>query len=145
MYQFDKFNKWQQNFHKFLDDDFWIDFKDIMFDKGPKVNIYESGNEVICLIFLPGLKDVNSVNLFTYKQVLEISGKLQFHIPHFRLIQEELLQGDFKRSIELPFPVRDDKIEATYHHGILTVHLHRLLSNPEHRNRISIKNLEEQK
>ncbi|WP_209124776.1 Hsp20/alpha crystallin family protein [Alkalihalobacillus sp. BA299] len=142
MNKFNQLQQWKKSLTKFMDDDFWVDFQEMMYENTPKINLYESGNELFCLVALPGLKDVSQIDVYAYKRVLEIKGLIHLRFPNFRLIQEELLHGRFERTIELPYPVRDDKVEATYQNGILYVHLHRLISASEEKKRVNIQHLE---
>lgn len=134
---------WKKTLPKFLGEDFFASFENIASENsGASVNIYESSNEVLCVFAIPGLK-LDEVDIYAYERTLEVRGTIHFDFNGFRLIQEEIPQGPIKRTIELPFPVRDDKVDASYFRGTLIIHLHRLI-RPEHaRNKIQIKNLEE--
>lgn len=142
MKAFETFNNWQQHFKKIFDDDFFSNFQEMMTDSGPRVNVYENGNELVCFIALPGLKNIDDVNVFTNKQSLEVRGRFRLDVPHFKLVQEEIFDGSFSRSIDLPFPVRHDQVHASYQYGILTVHMHRLIPANEGHQRIQIEDLE---
>ncbi|OLO26430.1 hypothetical protein BTR23_22975 [Alkalihalophilus pseudofirmus] len=142
MNKFSQLQQWKKSLTKFMDEDFWVDFQDMMYENSPKLNLYESGNELFCLIALPGLKETSQIDVYAYQRVLEVKGQINLRFPHYRLVQEELLHGKFERTIELPYPVRDDKIEATYQSGILYVHLHRLISPSEEKKRVNIQQLD---
>ncbi|TLS34961.1 Hsp20/alpha crystallin family protein [Pseudalkalibacillus caeni] len=143
MEQWNKFHDWKKNMNKFMGNDFWNEFQDMFAGNGPLVNLYESGNELLCLINVPGLSNINDVDLYVHYRTLKIRGKTRFSFKGFRVIQEEIHQGNFERIVELPFPVRDKPIDATYKKGVLMVHLHRLVESQEKDNRIQIKNLED--
>ncbi|MBM4765222.1 Hsp20/alpha crystallin family protein [Bacillus sp. B15-48] len=93
---------------------------------GIKVNIYESGHELLCIFRLPGLK-LKEVDIDVYDKFLEVKGTVHIHDNGFRPIQQEIFQGSVFRKVELPYPVRTDKIDASYHHGYLLITLHRLI------------------
>ncbi|MFD2510493.1 Hsp20/alpha crystallin family protein [Halalkalibacter alkalisediminis] len=124
-------NEWSKPFKHIFEDEFWGKFNQYFNGAGnqPKANIYESGNELICTFFLPGIKSVEDIRLNVYESVLEVSGVINLEYNGFRLIHEEQQQGSFKRTLELPFPVRKDKVEASYKRGLLAVHLFRLIPN----------------
>ena len=41
------------------------------------------------------------------------------------MIQEEIVQGTFHRIIELPYHVRQDKIQARYKNGLVWIELYK--------------------
>ncbi|WP_183040924.1 Hsp20/alpha crystallin family protein [Salipaludibacillus neizhouensis] len=133
---------WNKPFKKFFEDDFWSSFNGI-FDGNdhhqPKANVYESGNELICLIFLPGIKKLDDIRLNINEKTLEVSGTSSLENNGFHLIQKELYEGPFKRIVELPFSVRRDKMDAFYQRGLLTVHLYRLIENNKSNHGVSIR------
>ncbi|WP_216828686.1 Hsp20/alpha crystallin family protein [Alkalihalobacterium elongatum] len=138
-------NGWQKMIPKFLGDDFFSNFDQVNFQNvGTKVNIYENGNELLCVFALPGLK-LEDVDIYSYERTLEVRGTIHSNFNGYRLIQEEFPQGPFKRTIELPFPVREDKMDASFQRGLLIIHLHRLIKPNQMKQKIKIKNLDEEK
>ena len=136
-------DQWKKMLPKFLGDDFFSQFDNLQFENsGVKVNIYESSNELLCVFAVPGLK-LEEVDIYAYERTLEIRGNIHIDYKGFRIIQEEITQGPFKRTIELPFPVRDDKIDAAYQRGTLVIHLHRLIRPDQMKHKIKVKNLDE--
>ncbi|MFC0470356.1 Hsp20/alpha crystallin family protein [Halalkalibacter kiskunsagensis] len=120
---------WNHPIKSHFQDDFWKNFQNVFNgnDQQTRVNLYQAGHELKCLLFLPGIKKVEDIYLNVSDNTLEVSGNnIQEH-SGFQLIQQEFSQGPFKRIIELPFPVRKDKIDASYSRGIVTVHLYRLI------------------
>lgn len=135
---------WKKALPNFLGDDFFSDFQNLIFDSnGPKINIYESGNEMLVTFALPGLK-LEEVDIYAYERTLEVRGTLHVDYNGFRLVHEEITQGPFKRTIELPFPVRDDKVDASYQKGVLIVHLHRLIRSTPIKKKVNIHNLDDE-
>jgi HSP20 family protein len=140
-----KMNQWKQMMDQFMGDDFWKKFNvEQMFDNKqhkhqPAVNVYEAGNEVLCVINVPGLRNVKNIELYVEHQQLIVRGYNTLKFSRFRPVQEEIFQGSFDRSIDLPFPVREKPIDAAYKRGLLIVHLHRLV-NEKPQKRISIQN-----
>ncbi len=90
----------------------------------PLVDIKETGNEFIVTAELPGMNK-NDIHI-TYKDgVLTLEGErkqakeeksVNFH-------RVERRYGKFYRTFQLPAMVQEDKIEAHYKDGILTVRL----------------------
>ena len=137
-------NNFKNNLPNFLGSDFFSEFQGMVnnANNGARVNIYESGNELICTFALPGLK-LEDVDIYAYQRTLEIRATQHIDYKGFRLIQEEIAQGPLKRTIELPYPVRDDKVEATYRGGMLIIHLHRLIQSNQIKKKINVANLDE--
>ncbi|MEC5425009.1 Hsp20 family protein [Virgibacillus sp. C22-A2] len=106
-----------------------------------KVNICESNNELLCIFRIPGLK-LEEVDIDVYDMTLEIVGYVTIDHKGFSPIQLELYQGPVKRKIKLPYPARHDKINATYRHGYLYVHLHRLIRTRETKKTLDVHDLD---
>lgn len=135
---------WKKSLPNFLGEDFFSDFQNLIFDNnGPKLNIYENGNELLCIFALPGLK-LEEVDIYAYEKTLEVRGTLHVDYNGFRLIQEEITQGPFKRTVELPYPVRDDRVDASYQRGVLIIHLHRLIRSTPVKKKVNIQNLDDE-
>lgn len=137
--------EWMKPFQQTFNQDFFRSFHHL-FEKqeenfSPKINLYEGNNELFCLIFLPGLTDIDHVLLNVYGQTLEISGNYSLGYEIYKNIQTEVSEGEFKRTIELPYPVREDKVDAKYKYGVLEVHLYKLLNNLHKPQRIPIENV----
>ncbi len=84
----------------------------------------KDGNYVINMD-LPGM-DKSNINVEVSGRTLSISGKREKIIEEKegnRIIRSERSLGEFKRAIELPTPVIQDKITAEYKNGVLTVTL----------------------
>jgi HSP20 family protein len=134
---------WKQYADQMLGDEFFNNFKGFFKSSGPDINMYDSGNELICMISLPGVNSIEEIDLYINYDRIHISGSSNFNYKGFRLLQEEIIQGKFERKIRLPYPVREDKIDASYQKGILNIHLHRLLTEPKNKNRPQIREFEE--
>lgn len=140
--------KWMKPFEKTFDQDFFKSFQHLFNQNQQnhhnlKVNLYEGINELLCVIFLPGVDNVENISLNVVGKGIEISGTLDIQFDNFKLIQKEFDNGEFSRLIELPYFVREDKVEARYKQGLLIVHLYKLLSNSKNENRISIQHIDE--
>lgn len=127
-------NDWLRQAHKFLGSDFWVDFKDLIVGSGPLANLYESEKELVCLVDLPGMQ-MQDVEVYVHHRTLKIKGTLNLQIQGYRLVQEEIYQGEFERIIELPHPVMDQPVHAFYQRGLLIVRMLRLFAkdNPQYK------------
>lgn len=137
--------EWMKPFQKTFEQDFFRGFQHIFDNNNQqknnvKVNLYEGYNEMLCVVFLPGIENVDNISLKVHLNTIEISGNIDVQFNNFKLTQKEFENGDFKRVIQLPYAVRDDKVDATYKQGLLITQLYKLLNQNDQR--ISIKNVD---
>ena len=92
----------------------------------PAVNIWANENSAVVTAELPGLEN-KDIKLSVVDQNVVIEGVRceeplkegeNFH-------RQERKCGDFKRTIQLPFPVNADKVAANFKNGVLKVTLPR--------------------
>lgn len=90
----------------------------------PNVDILEEENEFKVHVDLPGVSK-DDVKITVTKDVLTIRGekKTEKQTEGKNYRRQERTFGSFQRSFTLPSMVKNDKIEATYDNGILTITL----------------------
>jgi HSP20 family protein len=88
----------------------------------PRVDIYETADEVVLLCDMPGVKPPDLDVRFD-KGELSLHGKVQPRQAPAEYLQEEYGIGDFYRSFSIAPGIDADKIAAEYCDGVLTVHL----------------------
>jgi HSP20 family protein len=91
----------------------------------PAVDIQENQNELRLDVELPGLNP-DEVEITAENGVLTIRGEKQFERKEgdeSRYHVVERAYGNFIRSFQLPQGLDEDRIEATYNNGILSVHI----------------------
>jgi HSP20 family protein len=125
------FNDWKKQWNQFFNNDFWGQFEPFLdtttSSTSTGVNIYQRENELLVVIALPGLERADQVEVYTHYKTLEIKTEIHLQFKNFELIEEGIFQGAFKKIIELPFPVNEQRVEAIYENGLLFIHLHRLI------------------
>ena len=90
----------------------------------PSLDMTEGNKEFIVRLEIPGVHKEN-LDVKLTGNLLTITG----HREELKegkdetFLWQEREAGTFSRSIRLPAPVMEDKIEASYHDGLLTVHL----------------------
>ncbi|SET55117.1 Molecular chaperone IbpA, HSP20 family [Oceanobacillus limi] len=153
--------KWNEKLPNFLGEDFFssFDFLENNQEEGEnsndntakspnfsslKVDICELENELLLVFRAPGIM-LEDVEIDVYDKTLEISGYIQVDHKKFRPIHSELYQGPVMRKVKLPYPCRHDKIKASYHHGYLYVHLHRLIRTKKTLKKIDVHDLDDAK
>lgn len=103
----------------------------------PHVELAEADGALRVSAELPGL-DEKDVELLIADGVLTLKGEKRAETTDTGRGYSERSYGRFERSIALPVPVEEDKAEATFRNGVLTVTLPRAAEAPERRRRIAI-------
>ena len=103
----------------------------------PKVELVEENGALRVSAELPGL-DETDVELLIAVGVLTLKGEKRAEKTDAARGYTERSYGRFERAIALPVPVEEDKAEATFRNGVLTVTLPRAAEAPERRRRIAI-------
>ncbi|WP_078550838.1 Hsp20/alpha crystallin family protein [Litchfieldia alkalitelluris] len=142
MDQFKQMHDWRKQWDGFFGDDFWKGFDPMMNNVSSQVNLYKSDNELLAVLSIPGLENVDDIDLFVQYQTLEVRGKVNLRFKGFELVEEGIFQGEFERIVQLPFPVREDKIDASYHNGLLIINLHKRIPD-DNRRKIAIKKIDD--
>jgi HSP20 family protein len=88
----------------------------------PRVDIYETVEELLFCCDLPGVKPAD-VELRFENGELSLYGKVYPRPQPAAYLLEEYGIGDFYRSFSVNTEVNADKIAADYKHGVLTIHL----------------------
>ncbi|REJ28612.1 MAG: heat-shock protein Hsp20 [Caldibacillus debilis] len=93
-----------------------------------RVDIRETGEELIATCDLPGLKKKDDVKIEIHDQTLVISGKIEqsAELRDEKYHRRERISGSFHRSVLLPAPVSADGAKATYRNGILEIRMPKL-------------------
>jgi HSP20 family protein len=100
----------------------------------PPLNVWTNSEGALVAVELPGIK-AEQLELAVVGDTLTLRGKREANnLPEgARYQRRERFQGEFARSIQLPFTIDADKVEAEYKDGILTITLPRAESEkPKH-------------
>lgn len=91
----------------------------------PPINTWLGDNSVVVTAELPGItRDDVSINL--QDEVLTLEGARQPPVQQDVKCRRERGYGTFARTIQLPFRVDPDKVQARYHSGMLQIELERV-------------------
>ncbi len=95
--------------------------------QSPKVDIYDSGNEVVASCEIPGIEKKDDVRIDIRDDILTISGTIRRseEVRDEQMHRKERFTGRFQRSIRLPHNVSPDKTTASYKNGILEIKMPR--------------------
>ena len=132
-------------------DDFFGDFGDVALsplrtlsrvgaDFVPRMDVSDTDKEITITAELAGI-DEKDVDITLQDDVLTIRGEKKVERDekdkNYRLVERS--SGTFSRSIALPAEVQQDKIEASFKKGVLTVRLPKLPVEESKAQKIEIK------
>ncbi|GJE31018.1 Hsp20/alpha crystallin family protein [Methylobacterium oxalidis] len=103
----------------------------------PSVELVETEQGLRVSAELPGL-DEKDVELTIDDGVLTLRGEKRAETTDKERGYSERSYGRFERVLALPFAIEEDKVEATFRNGVLSVTLPRSAKAPERGRRIAI-------
>lgn len=120
---FRQIDDWRRGLVRLFDEGFW---KEIFAPVGPRVDVYETAEDVVVQCEIPGLEKQDDVSITVDDNQLTIAGviKRQTEMTDDRnLYRQERFYGRFSRTLTLPAPVQEENVRATYKNGILEIRL----------------------
>lgn len=124
--QLPDFSKWYQLARQFLGEDFFKEMTNESFNKTPYADVYEGKNEVIVVMDLPGMENINSLDIRIEGETLLIKGYVPSPYQSYRTISTERKSGEFQKTISLGTPVSPKFSSARYRKGVLEIRFPRL-------------------
>ncbi|GHH98327.1 Hsp20/alpha crystallin family protein [Neobacillus kokaensis] len=131
--ELDKLKKWMDAAQQFQSEAFWNTIFDSpqknsskhvnpfkAADFFPKCDLFESGNELIAEIELPGVTREN-LNLSIQEQMLTITGEFKSFKQQRTYFLKERASRSFKKEITLPYPIIINKVKSEINNGILSI------------------------
>jgi HSP20 family protein len=106
----------------------------------PTIDVAESEKEVVITAELPGI-DNKDFEVTLSGDLLTIQGEKKSEQEHKNgdAYHKERHFGSFSRSIRLPFEVKDEKVDANYDKGVLTVRIPKPADAQRTARRIEVK------
>jgi len=95
-------------------------------DIGPRVDVFETENEVVALCEIPGVEKKEDIHIDIQDNALSISGVISRTNEikdENRYHRTERFYGRFQRSVSLPARVRPEGARASYRNGVLEVRM----------------------
>ncbi|MBI9048962.1 MAG: Hsp20/alpha crystallin family protein [Anaerolineaceae bacterium] len=92
----------------------------------PAVNLWNSEDQAVVTVEIPGVKQ-DDLDIMLTGDTLTIKGSrnpddiAENAVPH----RQERGNGQFTRTLRLPFPVESEKVDAKLKSGVLQIHLPR--------------------
>ena len=106
----------------------------------PMSDIVDSGNELVYSIDLPGVME-HDIQVECKADRLWVSGLRKNNLPEGEVFRVERPRGAFSRVFKFPCPVDEDRIQAEFKKGVLTISVPK--SSPECRtHRIEVREVE---
>ncbi len=106
----------------------------------PRIDVNETEKEITVIAELPGMEP-EDIEISLDRNALTIRGEKRSEDKEKgkRFMRVERSYGSFQRVINLPIEVDEDKVEASYKRGLLTITLPKSKSAREISKRIAIK------
>jgi HSP20 family protein len=90
----------------------------------PAINAYANEDGIALTAELPGVKS-EDLDISVFRDTLTLRGKREAPEEAKGYHRRERLQGEFVRTINLPFQVDPERVEANMQDGLLRLSLHR--------------------
>ncbi|HHV79361.1 MAG TPA: Hsp20/alpha crystallin family protein [Firmicutes bacterium] len=99
-----------------------IRWPDLDWVRGPSVDVYQSGNDLVVEAEVPGM-NAEDLDVRVSEGSVTISGRTQHARETERqgFYYSERRSGSFYRSIPLPTEIQPDKAKASYKNGVLEI------------------------
>jgi len=104
----------------------------------PRADFVETADAFEIYVDLPGIPR-EDIEIQYHEGTLTVSGDRKTRHAEGKptYLRQERTYGRFSRSFTLPETVDPNRIEATYEHGVLRIHLHKVKESKPHRITIS--------
>lgn len=102
----------------------------------PALNLWSNTEQAVLTAELPGMRQ-EDIELTVSGSMLTIKGEKKVESEAGEYCRRERASGSFIRTIDLPFQVESDKVNADFKNGILTIKLPR--AEADKPRRISVK------
>lgn len=108
-----------------LGPEFWQDIASIIPLTGPRVDMYETSQELVVVAEVPGLSSPEQIQLSFRDQSLLMRGML---VRPYQVLDEQMrlterFFGAFERVFRLPGNAMTDQMRAQYHNGLLIIRI----------------------
>ncbi|KQX52020.1 Hsp20/alpha crystallin family protein [Paenibacillus sp. Root444D2] len=108
-----------------LGPEFWQDIASIIPLTGPRVDMYETSQELVVVAEVPGLSSPEQIQLSFRDQSLLMRGMLvrPYQVLDEQMRLSERFFGAFERAFRLPGNAMTDQMRAQYHNGLLIIRI----------------------
>ncbi|MFD2615874.1 Hsp20/alpha crystallin family protein [Terrilactibacillus laevilacticus] len=121
-----KFQDIKKSVRGFINKDIFQDLQDLFTKDWPLMNLYTAGEDLFCLIALPGVHR-DQFHIYVNYQSILIKGDVSLPIQgESKLVRKEFSMGAFERSLTLPKPVHQTPKHVSYANGLLILQLQQI-------------------
>ncbi|UKS24861.1 Hsp20/alpha crystallin family protein [Paenibacillus sp. HWE-109] len=108
-----------------LGPEFWQDIASIIPLTGPRIDMYETPQELVVVAEVPGLSSPEQIQLSFREQSLHMRGNLArpYQVTDQQMRLSERFFGVFERAIRLPGRALTEHMRAHYQNGLLIVRI----------------------
>lgn len=107
----------------------------------PPVNLYSNQEQILLTALIPGYEpDAIDISVKDNKITLKGNKKREELAEGVDVHRQEIYNRDFIRSIELPFNVDSNRVEAKYKNGVLYVTLPRVEAEKPRKIQVKLEN-----
>lgn len=91
----------------------------------PRVDLYQSENDVRAVVEIPGLESKEDVEVTVTDNTLTIRGEIKrsYEQEEEGVFHSERYYGSFNRTLSLPVEVKPEESTASYNNGVLEVRM----------------------
>lgn len=106
----------------------------------PDMDIYETENDVVVKVVLPEI-NCDDIKISVEDDILKISGKFEekSEEKEKNYWRKEIKKGSFQRSVKLPSEVDEERTDASYEKGVLSIVLPKIKQKKKDKKEIKIK------
>lgn len=92
---------------------------------GPRIDLYQTDQEVVATAELPGIESKDDVEISLTPDSLSLRGELKrsHDVGDENFFHAERYYGSFSRTLPLPAEVKPDEARASYRNGILEIRM----------------------
>lgn len=108
---------------------------------GPRVDLYQTEQEVVASAELPGIKSTNDIEVAVTPDTLSLKGELKRfnEIDEDNIFHSERYYGAFSRMLPLPAEVKPEETRASYQNGLLEIRMPKTERGQKNMHRVEIQ------
>lgn len=92
---------------------------------GPRVDLYQTEQEVVATAEIPGIESKNDIEITLTPDSISLRGELKHgqDIKEENFFHSERFYGSFSRTLPLPAEIKPEEAKASYRNGLLEVRM----------------------
>jgi len=92
---------------------------------GPRIDLYQTDQEVVAVAEIPGVQSKDDVEVALTNNTLILRGEFKrvHDVSEENILHSERFFGSFSRNIPLPAEIKPDESTASYKNGLLEIRM----------------------